>query len=128
MNISKRSQYGMRAMGFLAKNYGKKTLISSKDISKTEEIPLDFLEKILTDLEKAKLVKSKKGIGGGYFLAKSPAKITAKDIVDVLEDIIPVHCGMCGRLKQCTSKNVWKKVEMSIDKTLKSITLKKIIS
>ena len=124
MQISKKSQYGLRAMVYLSKMGNKQRFSSLKDISEKEGIPFDFLEKILSELEKMGLVKGKKGFGGGYFLAKSPSKITAKDIVEALEKTNPVNCTFCGRSKKCLTKNVWRKIEKAINKTLESITLK----
>jgi Rrf2 family protein len=127
MQISKKSQYGMRAMVLLAKNYKSKCFLSLKDISQKENISFNFLEKIVSQLEKAKLVKGKKGIGGGYILLKSPKNITAKDIVDVLEDTMPVNCSLCGKKNKCISKNVWVKVDLVLSKTLKSMKLSNLI-
>ena len=127
MNISKKSQYGMRAMVLLAKNYKSKCFLSLKDISQKENISFNFLEKIVSQLEKAKLVKGKKGVGGGYILLKNPKNITAKDIVDVLEETIPVNCSLCGKKNKCISKNVWVKVDLVLSKTLKSIKLSNLI-
>ena len=128
MQISKKSQYGLRAMVYLAKHRDKKEFSPLKDISEKEGISFDFLEKILTDLEKAKLIKSKKGINGGYVLARNPAKISAKDIVEILENTNSVDCSFCGKSKKCLTKNVWQKIDLAVDKTLKSITLKKLIA
>ena len=72
-------------------------------------------------------MKAKKGIQGGYILAKKPQKITAKDIVSSLENTTAVDCSFCGKSKKCLSRNVWKKVDIAIDKTLKSITLANLI-
>jgi len=127
MQISKKSQYGMRAMVLLAKNYKSKCFLSLKDISQKENISFNFLEKIVSQLEKAKLVKGKKGVGGGYILLKNPKNITAKDIVDVLEETIPVNCSLCGKKNKCISKNVWVKVDLVLSKTLKSIKLSNLI-
>jgi len=62
MKISKKSQYGLRAMVYLAKNFGKKKRLSLKEISEKENIPFDFLEKIMSQLEKVKLVLSSKNV------------------------------------------------------------------
>ena len=113
-------------MVYLAKKKSK-GFFSLKNISKKEGIPFDFLEKIMSELEKTKLVKAKKGIQGGYILAKAPQKITAKDIVEALENTTAVDCSFCGKSRKCLSKNVWKKIDDSISKTLKSITLKSLI-
>lgn len=127
IKISKKSQYGLRAMVCLAKSYKAKRILSVKIISEKEGIPFDFLEKIISQLERAKLVKGKRGIGGGYVLAKSPNKITAKDIVQTLEETVPVNCLLCDKSKRCLSKSVWKRIENNINKTLKSITLNELI-
>jgi len=127
MQISRKTQYGMRAMVLFAKNYKKKEVMSLKDVSRKEAIPFDFLEKIVSQLEKAKLVKGKKGAGGGYILLKDPKKITAKDIVEVLEETTSVHCSLCGKKGKCMSKNVWAKVDLALSKALKSIKLSNLI-
>ncbi len=126
MQISKKTQYGLRAMIFLAKKDGR-YFFSLKDISKNEDIPFDFLEKIMSLLEREKLVKAKKGVSGGYALAKKPSKVSVKDIVRALERTKAVDCSFCGKAKKCASKNVWGKVDLAIEKTLKSITLKSLI-
>lgn len=132
MKISKKSQYGLRAMVFLAKNYShlpnKGQVFSVKTISEKEGIPFDFLEKIISQLEKEKLVEGKKGVQGGYFLAKTPAKISVANIVSSLEGKNPlVNCNLCGKSKKCVSKNVWIKIENSLNKTLELIKLSELI-
>ncbi len=125
-------------MVFLAKNYnladglqtqaGKRRVFSVKIISEKEGIPFDFLEKIISQLEREKLVKGKKGVQGGYFLAKTPIKISLADIVSSLEGKTSlVDCNLCGRSKKCISKNVWIKIENSLNKTLRAIKLKDLI-
>ncbi len=123
--VSKKSQYGLRAVTYLAK---AKKVASLKEVAKAEAIPFDFLEKILSKLEKAGLLNSKKGSQGGYCLARPLNKITAGSIVEALEGkIIPVECSFCGKAKKCVSKNVWDKVKQSLAKTLYSITIKDLV-
>jgi Rrf2 family protein len=127
MQISKKSQYGLRAMVFLAKNFKVKKIASLKDVSKAETIPFDFLEKIISKLEKSGLLKSRRGVSGGYILAKSPRKITIEDIVNPLENTTAVDCSLCGKTRKCLTRNVWRKIDVAISKTLKSITLADLI-
>lgn len=133
MRISKKAQYGLRAMVYLAKNYlaassrVKRKPIPLKEISKKEKISFDFLEKIISDLEKAKLVKAKKGAQGGYFLNRAPEKITAGEILEVLEDLVPVGCAGCQMARICSSKPLWDDVKDSLDSTLNSTTLADLI-
>ena len=114
-------------MVYMAKKFNGEKIIPLKDISKSEAIPFDFLEKIFSILEKNKLLKSKKGVGGGYILAKMPGKITVKDIVNPLENTTSVDCSLCDISKGCLTKSVWRKIDVSINKTLKGITLKDLI-
>ena len=115
-------------MVYLAKCFKLKKICPLKEISEAEGIPFDFLEKIISKLEKAGLVKAKKGIQGGYFLAKKPKQISVKQILEVLEKtILLVKCFGCQRIKKCRTKNVWKKIEDSLILTLKSINLADLI-
>lgn len=127
MRISKKSQYGLRAMVYLAKHSSEDKVCPIKEISKKENIPFDYLEKIISELEKAGLVKAKKGVQGGYFLAKEPEKITSGEVVRVLESTVPVSCAGCEMARICSTKNVWNKVQNSLDSTLDSMTLKDLV-
>src|SRR3989344_8300266 len=110
MKISKKAEYGLRAMVHLAENKNKKA-ISIREISNAEGMPFEFLSKIFADLERAKLAKAKHGANGGYFLARPANKITTADIVSVLEeDLAVVHCSGCPLAGGCTSQNVWEEV------------------
>lgn len=113
-------------MVYLAKNFKRNKVFPLREISKSEDIPFDFLEKIILELEKSDLVKAKKGPNGGYFLACSPRKITAGDIVGALEKTKPVNCLICGRMGKCSAKSVWNKLEQSLKDALDSINLSEL--
>lgn len=134
MKISKKAEYGLMAMVHLAKNHayrqaGKnKRVISIREISNVEGVPFEFLSKIFSSLEKAKLVTAKHGANGGYYLAKSASAITAGNIVEILDGkIMPVECSLCLKAGKCASKSVWDKVKKSLSKTLYSIKLSSLI-
>jgi len=126
MKISKRAQYGLTAMVHLAQNKNKKA-ISIRQISNEERVPFSFLNQIFFALEKAGFVKGKHGVNGGYFLAKSPNKISVFDIVGLLEHVNTVNCTHCPKLKKCLTKDVWYRVDKSVEKTLKSIKLSGLV-
>jgi len=128
MKISKKAQYGLRAMVYLAKYFSENKVCSIKEISEKEDIPFPFLEKIISELEKAGLVKAKRGVQGGYFLAKEPQRITAGEIIRVLENTVLVSCLGCQMARICSAKNVWEKVRDSLDSTLDSMTLADLVS
>ena len=136
MRISKKTQYGLRAMAFLADVFKKDKVFSLREISKKEDISFDYLEKIISKLEKNRLVKSKRGIKGGYCLARHPRKIKVGEIIKILEETIaPVKCLViekenkykCPRKKVCKTISVWQKVQDSLNSTLNSITLADLI-
>ena len=115
-------------MACLARTSKNKKIFSVKSISLQEGIPFDFLEKIISKLEKSGLVSAKKGIQGGYLLKKSPKLISVYDIVSSLEGKSHlVNCLFCGKSKKCVAKNVWGKIENSLNKSLKSIKLSQLI-
>jgi len=111
----------------LAKYSSKEKVCPIKEISEKEKIPFDFLEKIISELQEAGLVEAKRGIQGGYFLTKKPKQITVGEIVRVLESTVPVSCLGCQMAGACSTKDVWKKVQDSLDSTLDSVTLKDLI-
>lgn len=118
-------------MVYLASVFRKKNNIRSlKEISQKENISFDYLEKIISQLEKKGLVGAKKGVQGGYFLKRSPQKISVGEIISTLEStMFPVKCLSkekkynCPRKKTCRTVNVWKKVQEVLNSTLNSITL-----
>ena len=130
MRISKKTQYGLRAMVYLANPRLKNKISPLKKISQDEDIPFDFLEKIFSRLEKANLVKAKKGAQGGYFLAKVPEKIKIGEILEALnEEINLVRCFryFCPREKKCLTKNFWQKLNKFLISTLNSVKLSDLI-
>lgn len=104
-----------------------------KAISKKEGISFDYLEKIISKLEKKGLVGAKKGVQGGYFLAKKPSKIKVGDIIRALEgEIYLVRCtsgenNSCPRKGKCLAKNFWKKIQDALNISFDSLTLADLI-
>lgn len=126
--VTKKVEYGLRAMIILTKSFRLKQLISVREISNKENISFDFLEKIISQLEKSKLVKGSKGVNGGYVLARNSNKITVKDIINSLEGTEAItNCPFCPRNKKCIAKNAWIKINASLSKTLNSIKLSQLV-
>ncbi len=96
MRLSKRGEYGLRAMITLAepaKQGNPPIVMQIKEISQREHIPAKFLEQILLTLKNAGLLQSKMGVSGGYYLARSASAITLGQIVRVLDGpVAPIRC------------------------------------
>lgn len=134
LRISTKSQYGLRAMVYLARFQDK--ICPLRVISKKEGISFDYLEKIILKLEKTGLIKAKKGSQGGYFLGREPSKIKIGEIIRTLEGNTGlVKCMTlgkggkyhCPKERKCLTKNFWKKIQDSLNSALNSITLADLI-
>lgn len=129
IKISNQSQYGLRAMVYLAQ---KKKIASAKEIALAEAIPSHFLEKILVKLKKAGLIMVKRGAGGGYFLSQSFRKVSVADIIRPLEGKMALTLCLergfyCPREKECLTKDVWFRIQKALIKSLESINLSDLI-
>lgn len=82
--ISKRTKYGLKALSYIAQKSGG-VPVQSTEIAERENIPLKFLEAILTDLKKKGFLSSKKGKGGGYYLLRPANEITIASVLRNLE-------------------------------------------
>ena len=96
MRLSKRGEYGLRAMITLAEPAQKSdspAMMQIKDISQREQISPKFLEQILLTLKNAGVLHSKMGVGGGYYLARPASEITLGQIFRVLDGpVAPIKC------------------------------------
>ncbi len=84
MRLSKRTEYGLRAVVQLAKLWPR-NFVQAKDLSQQEELPNKFLEAILLALRRGGFLESKVGSGGGYRLSRSPRDISVGDLIRRLE-------------------------------------------
>lgn len=95
MRLSKRGEYGLRAMITLAEpsQNGSPVMMQIKEISQREQISPKFLEQILLTLKNAGLLHSKMGVAGGYYLARPAHEITLGQIFRVLDGpVAPIRC------------------------------------
>jgi Rrf2 family protein len=89
MQISRRVDYGLRAVIYLSVQEPRKCC-SITEIAKKQGVPKKFLEKIIQDLMRCGLIKSKRGECGGYTLARSPERISFSDVIAAIEGPIAV--------------------------------------
>jgi len=99
------------------------------DIASAMEMPRTFLAKIFQDLAKKGLIKSERGTGGGFVLARLPEQITLCEIVEAIEGpIMPNQClmgeGMCSFQKTCPVHPVWRRLQKVTRGILEEVTLK----
>lgn len=101
MKLSKKSEYGLRALLELTLAHEKVTL-QRHDIAARQHIPIEFLEQILLTLKRAGLVSSRRGIKGGYTLIKQPRDITLGQIIRTLDGpLAPIGCVSKTAYQKC---------------------------
>jgi Rrf2 family protein len=107
--------------------------ISLRSIAERQNISESYLEQIFSALRKAGLVKSVKGMQGGYILTNNPAKITVGQILRVLEGDLSVvgsntrSSDTNERLEDIIMTKVWDKIDESINSVADSITLEDLV-
>ncbi len=134
IKLSTKGRYGTRLMLNLALHYNEgKEAVVLKNISKEEDLSIRYLEQIIIPLKISKLVKSVRGAGGGYTLAKHPSKITVCEIVEVLEGSCSlVDCvedlDSCERITECAAHEIWKEASDLLKNYFESKTLQDLMA
>jgi Rrf2 family protein len=130
VKVSTRGDYASRALLSMALHGGLNQPTSVRDIAERTGLPQPYLEQILLALKGAGLVRSKRGVGGGYVLARAPHDITLCHIVSAVEGPIvagdfgePHQNGACDHEGQCVLLAVWADVGEHMRKHLESFTL-----
>lgn len=134
MKLSTKGRYGLRALIDLAR-YSEAEPVSISSISARQSISERYLEQIMSMLKKAGLVKSIRGAGGGYVLAREQKEISVGDVLRALEGSLePVECSGfleeegCEAAGSCVTKYVWQKISESINRTVDEIKLEQLVA
>ncbi len=133
IRVSTKGRYGTRLMVNLARHYnsGRKAIIL-KSVAAEEEISIRYLEQIIIPLKIYKLVKSIRGAGGGYTLARKPSEITICQILEALEG----SCGLvdcvddtdfCDRVPSCAAYEIWSEASHLLKNYFQSMTLQSVL-
>jgi Rrf2 family protein len=127
MQIPRRVDYGLRAVIYLSGQDPEKCC-SIAEIARQQGIPKKFLEKIIQDLLRSGLIKSKRGSCGGYALARLPHEISFHDVIQAIEGPIAVNVCLdehlsCDQLSRCAMIGVWSEVQRKIVEVFARTTL-----
>jgi Rrf2 family protein len=131
MKLSVRGEYALRALLVLSLHYDE-DVVPIKTISEEQNIPKKFLEQILNDLKSLGAVESRRGIHGGYRLARPPENITLASIVRHVEGAMaPVGCVSerfyerctCPDEARCAIRDVMKEAREAVVRIMERVTL-----
>lgn len=135
LSISQKCQYAVRATLELAKRHGQKPT-SIGEIASCQAIPPRFLEVILNEMRQAGFVQSRRGIRGGYQLAKPPAEITVGQVIRFVDGTFePVKCigeeegkSSCPLRPRCALVEIWTQAQQAVEKVYDSATFESLVA
>lgn len=137
MKITYRGDYALKALFQLALRYegDAGSVMPITEIARHGDMPVKFLEQILLALRRGGFVKSRRGVKGGFFLARPPAEITVGQIVRFIEGPIePIECigketyRGCKDIACCIFRDIWKEVRNAISGIVDTLTLADLVA
>jgi Rrf2 family protein len=130
--LTRKSKYGLKALLVLAREYQRGPLLASA-LAAREGIPEKFLQGILLELRRRGIVRSKRGHGGGYQLARDPASVNFGEVIRLLEGPLALtpcvsqtayqRCEECADERTCGVRLVMKSVRDESARILEGATL-----
>jgi Rrf2 family protein len=133
IKMSTKGRYGTRLMLQLAHHYGdKEPAVILRRVAENEDISIRYLEQIIIPLKVSKLVKSIRGAGGGYTLARHPTQIRISEILHALEgSCCLVECiedpDFCPRIPYCATFEIWNKASLLLKNYFDNVTLQDVV-
>ncbi len=119
MKISYKGDYALKTLLELTLNYNKGVL-SINELAKRGDIPDKFLEQVLLILKRGGFVDSKRGVSGGYFLARSPEKLTIGEVIRFIEGPVELltcvgkkKYAACKDFSSCVLRDLWDQVHIA---------------
>jgi Rrf2 family protein len=135
MKLSLRGEYALRSLLVLGLHYDENSVVSAQTISAEQRMPKRFIEQILNDLKTAGIIRTKRGVAGGYRLAKRPDQITVAAVVRHVEGALaPVSCVSenfyekctCPNEARCAIRSVMKEIREAIVKIAEQVTIEEL--
>lgn len=132
MKISTKGRYGLRSMIDLAVYGTNGTPVLLSDIARRQGVSEKYLEHIFSALHKGGIVKAQRGRKGGYLLGRPADRITALDIISLLEGPCTlVDCiqsaAVCDRSGSCAAREIWNELSAAVRKVLEGYTIASLV-
>lgn len=131
LRMSKEADYGIVLLAHVARQTGP-GLQSARGLAASAGLPAPTVSKILKHLARAGLLRSQRGVRGGYRLARPPAEITVAEIIAGLEGPIgvtectPAPEGACAREDSCPTRSPMGRVNRAVAEALRNVTLAEV--
>lgn len=135
MRVTTWTEYSLLIAIHLGRRGDTRGPVPARELAEEERLPPDYVEQILIRLRRAGLVESTRGAKGGYRLARSPAAISVRDVMEAAEgqtfaltcDTHPIDSDRCGPAANCTIRPVWRALQQRIDDLLGSVSLASLL-
>lgn len=129
MNVSTKSEYGLRALIYLA-SQGEREAVPARAIAEQWNVPVKYLEQILKTLKEAGIITGQVGPGGGYRLTRAATLITAGEVIRILDGrLAPMGCVSshdyepCEFESACGLKTLWARARAALVGVLDQTTI-----
>lgn len=125
IRLSTNFRYATRILVYLASRDDDRPA-RRQEISEAESISAGYVEQILRSLKAAGLTKSRRGIKGGYLLAKDPGRISVSDVFEATEgplSLVPCLTEGCERLPDCVTRPVWEQASEALKQVFSGMTI-----
>jgi Rrf2 family transcriptional regulator, cysteine metabolism repressor len=124
MRVTAKGEYATQAVLYLALQYPG--VLTIHDIAQRHHIPLKYLEQILLELKRGGVLESKRGVNGGYTLARAPEEISVGEVLRIVDGAFAesscIHNeamgGVCVEGQSCGLKQTWRDVQGAVEKIL----------
>jgi len=128
MQVSRKIDYALRAVIHLANEDGSERACSVAEIADREQVPRQFLEKIVQELIHGGLVRSRRGPHGGYVLARPAEQLTFRDVIEAVEGPISLNVctsehADCSLLGTCGMERVWREGQRRVMELFENTTI-----
>jgi Rrf2 family protein len=130
MQITRETDYAIRCVLHLSESPNDAIVVD--EIARARDIPKSFLSKILQKLTKANIVKSYRGVKGGFQIAKKPKQISLLDVIEATEGPVAMNrCAVnrkvCSLSYNCAVHPIWVELRKDVEKKLKKTDFAKLI-
>lgn len=130
MYLTRQADYAVRCVLYLSESPGR--VASASDIARSTRVPKTFLAKILQRLVGAGIVKSTRGVNGGFQLAKEPEDINLLDTIVAIQGVTALNvCSidkrMCSLSDTCSVHPIWVEIRKEVEKRLRDCSFAKLV-
>lgn len=133
LKISAKARYGLRILLDIALHEDDPAPRTTAAIAESQQLSLKFISRLVIPLRQAGMIRSIRGVSGGFRLARPPAEISLLDIVETLQGPVEIldclgEASPCPRAQGCVSRSVWNDVNTAFSNALSALTLEQVLA